>query len=240
MSHMPQHTHHHPLAPYSPPNSQSSNIHIQPGSLVAYEGERAITPPICVACGSTERGGDYVNRNLSWAPNWTVFTFLISPLLFFLFYLVTRKSLKTSYYMCPKCLNKHQKVRTGSAIGWGVLMTSIGATMLLGTPEIVMFSSLLVFLAMIPLGIMGRSPLKISTYQNGQFFLRARAHSYPEQLRMLGMPSHQLPHSPLPPAHTRPHYTPTQQPQPQAQPQPQPQVQPQAQYSSPDGTDGMI
>jgi hypothetical protein len=259
----PTHTHpphQHALAPYAPSGMPGphavQNLDISSGLLVAHEGAGVLMPQVCVACGSSERGGELLNRKLYWSPKWTYATLLISPLLFFLCYYAARKTLQTQYYLCPSCADRSRKVRMGTSVGWVTLLGSVGVAFATGSPEIVVMISFAVFFLMLLLALIGRAPLRITSFQEGRFILQAKAAAYAERigapLQLAGPQAPHPPHMQAPyaapqaahPPMPQPHYPPHQQapaqppyahaPQgPVAPAQPAPGV-------NPDGTDGDV
>lgn len=230
------------LTPYSPPHPSSSqlpvshpttqtkNLHNASGLLVAHEGEDVLMPHMCVSCGSTERGGTFITRQLHWSPRWTYVTLLISPFIFFLCYYAARKSLKTQYYLCPPCAARMQKVRVGAGLGWGALIAGLFLTVAAGSFEVTMIVSMIVLFAMIPLALLGRLPVRITAYQEGRFILATRAAAFAERLGYLPGASSPAPH-PHPPHLTHQH----------ASPSPTQQTpRPPTAKAPADGTDGQI
>ncbi len=251
--HHHQHNSNNALAPYTPQHSHGGytmqNVDVSSGLLIAHEGSGVLMPQVCVSCGSSERGGELLNRKLYWSPKWTYATLLISPLLFFLCYYAARKNLQAQYYLCPRCAERARKVRVGTSVGWLALLGSVGLAFVAGSAEVVIMSSFVVFFAMLLLAMIGRAPLRITSFQEGRFILQAKAAAYAErigaplQLQQPPYPPQQamasLPHTPMhapaTPQHP-PHAAPAYPQHPPHHTPPQPPVT----RPNPDGTDGDI
>lgn len=234
------------LTPYVPAHPlHSENLENAAGLLVAREGQEVITPHVCVSCGSSQPGGEYVERKLSWAPTWTYVTLLISPLIFILSYYLARKRLPARYYLCPNCYRRVRQVRAATGVSWMLLLGGVSAAALFGAAEAMMVVSLFVFAFMSVVLLFNRAPLRITSYQQGNFVLQARHPSYaqilgvaPRRAAPLALPHHPTaaPRREQPMSHAAQPVMPQQpQPTPRQAPKPQPVAPPRH-----DGTDGDI
>ena len=177
------------LTPYSD-ELQPRDFQVAGTHLIVRDGEQPILPRICASCGSTERGGEDVDRALFWTPRWIYATFLISPLLYPIAYLATRKKLQTKYYLCPKCAAKYSAARKLTSMSWATLGAAMAVGVVFGAAEVVLLSSLAVFMVMIAMVFMVRPPVKISSYDEGTFILKLQDTSFADKITN---PQRQLP-----------------------------------------------
>lgn len=208
--------------------------------LIVRDGEQPVLPRICASCGSTERGGEDVDRALFWTPRWIYATFLVSPLLYPIAYFATRKSLQTQYYLCPKCAAKYSASRKLTSMSWATLGAAMAVGVVFGAAEVVLLSSLAVFMVMLAMVFMIRPPVKISSYDEGTFVLKLQDKSFAHKITN---PQRQLPTmqpNPTARAQTPPFMLERSKYQAPQPPQRPVQPAPQRQSPGPLGTDGSI
>jgi hypothetical protein len=125
-----------PFNPYAPPQATGPSFPGQmSSSAFRVEGDRliilkdAVLPPICVWNGEPAPEG-YVQRNLTWVPQWTA-VFALSPLIYIIIFMVVKKTGGLRYALSEAARKRRRSgiiIAVGGVLASVVLMIAGGAS----------------------------------------------------------------------------------------------------------------
>lgn len=138
------------------------------GDLIVGQGPMAL-PHVCVRCGATI-GAERFTRNLTRAPYWLFFLWLVNPLLMLIVYLVLRRPLRVEYTLCERCAKRQRTagatVAGGTALGVGLITGGLLLTP--NAPFVAAFGAVLLGATFLT-ALVHRTPLRIRNHRGGVY-----------------------------------------------------------------------
>ena len=204
---------------------------------------------MCARCGvelGPEEGKRY-QRKFTWAPTWSYLTALVSLLIFFIAYGVTRKQLDMSYFLCDSCAKRSRKLAWTQAGFWASAGISLGVALMTGSTVAVMLMTMSTVVGL-GLSIASSSSMRVTKHKDGAFTVTGahrRLVARVANMRLMAERHEQhrrrelqAPPLALPPGPEEARHEPAPRAEPRRQPEQRPpRVRPSA---TPAGTDGSV
>ena len=146
---------------------------------------------VCVQCGKPTGAQQRRSARLHWSSPWWLLTCLISPFLYIVLWLATRRHTEVEYTICDDCYHEMRSKRTmlGSSL-IALTMSLLGTFLFPGLESTMLGFAGLFTLSTVALTVLSPSPIKVKAYKKGQFYLTG---AHPRCIHRTGQSSPMLP-----------------------------------------------
>jgi hypothetical protein len=156
--------------------------HVDGDTLVIPSG--CVMPPRCIKTNQPVSESDMVQGKVYWLSPWFLLLFIISGLLLVFAYFFARRKCKITYGLDPairKKLKTRTRIKAAAAILFlvALIVTSGSASL----PAAVPTTCFILFLVAVIALFLGNSPLYVTRYREGVFWVRGCSPDYLASLR---------------------------------------------------------
>lgn len=160
--------------PYQSPTTECApalgdgSFRVEGKLLVVRSG--AVLPPICVKTNQPVSPHDVVSRRLTWCSPLVALLILLSGLLLILVYFLVRRHCTLTFGLLPAVRRKYRNRRLVKSIAAIALFFALPVTAAMDSTAVTIVVLVLFLVSIVSLFI-GNSPLSVTNYRKGEFWI---------------------------------------------------------------------